>query len=664
MFKIVKDQVKKKFDEMVQTGSVLFITETDKEKMWETYLNGFESEEERQHHNCNCCRQFIKNYGRIVIIQDGTLVTVWDFLSEEPLYEKSVRDLGDLVRSSSISNKFINDFDKLGTDSNYDMEAQVTWNHFSVIAPRNVIVKKDQKDTVLSVSRDTKNVFKRALTELSIDATETVLELIAQGSLYKGNEYEGMLIAFLACQKEYQKLTSDSTRDIYAWKTSVQISPAVSKIRNTSIGTLLVDLSSGRELDESVSAFERMVAPTNYKRPTALVTKGMIDEAEKAIEELGIKDSLARRFATPEDISVENVLFVNRDAKKASGVFDEMREETQVSPKSFSKVEEITIDKFISEVLPTAKGVEVLVENGHLANLVSVIAPVEPQSPILFKWDNPFSWSYVNALTDSIKEKVKAAGGKVDGELRVSLSWFNHDDLDLWVIEPDGTRIGYSTFKRPLKSPHAGQLDVDMNAGGPSSRTPVENITWDDKSKMLEGTYTVNVNQYAKRENKDFGCIVEVECNGEIFTFEESSPMVGNTTICTFTYSKTDGIKFSTGQTSSVISKEKWGINTNKFQKVSMIMNSPNHWEGQVGNKHVFFVIDGAKNDETPRGFFNEFLKEDLTKNRRVFEVLGSKLRVEPSDKQVTGLGFSTTQRNSIICRVEGSFKRTLKVTF
>jgi len=203
-----------------------------------------------------------------------------------------------------------------------------------------------------------------------------------------------------------------------------------------------------------------------------------------------------------------------------------------------------------------------------------------------------------------------------------------------------------------------------MNAGGPTSRTPVENIIWTNKAKMAEGKYRVVVHQFAKRENTHVGCVVEVECNGEVFTFEENKAMLGHTNICEFNYSKETGITFSSGQTSSTVSKDKWGISTNKFQKVSMIMNSPNYWEKQIGNKHVFFVIEGAKNDEPTRGFFNEFLKDELNTNRKVFEVLGAKLKVEPSDKQVTGIGFSTTQRNHIICRVEGNFKRTLKVTF
>jgi hypothetical protein len=284
----------------------------------------------------------------------------------------------------------------------------------------------------------------------------------------------------------------------------------------------------------------------------------------------------------------------------------------------------------------------------------------------MFKWDNPFSWSYVNALTDSIKEKVKAAGGNVGGEIRVSLAWNNLDDLDLWVAQPNKVLIGYSTFRKPMKSPQSGQLDVDMNAGTGTSRTPVENITWDDKAKMLEGDYLVRVNQFSKREAKDYGYTVEVECNGEIFTFESDKSMVDKSweTVCEFTYSKTTGITFKDAVKSKGVSKEKWGISTNKFQKVSMIMNSPNYWENQIGNKHVFFMIEGAKNDETPRGFFNEFLKEDFNTNRKVFEVLGAKLKVEPSDKQLTGIGFSTTQRNHIICRVEGKIKRTLKVTF
>jgi len=665
MFKSVKEQVQKTFKEMSAQG-VLFVTDVDKDLLWETYLNGFRTPEERQHHTCNCCRQFIKNYGRLVTVVNNELKTVWDFVPTDEEYRTSVEAMRLLVSHSHIRDRFFTETIKLGTNSNYDMEKNVTWEHFYCeTSSTNVRPKKDL-DTLRSECRTTKDVFKRALDEISISSVETVLELIDQNSLYKGKEFESNLRTFLSCQQEYKAMVN---KDSYAWYRSSQLSGSVSRIRNSAIGTLLIDVSEGKKsLDDCVTAYERVVAPSNYKRPTALVTKGMVEEAEKAIESLGLSDSLGRRFATPEDISVDNILFVDRNAKKATSVMEQIKEDIQVNPKTFSKTEEIHIDKFISDILPNSKSVEILVENGHLSNLVSLIAPKEPTAPVLFKWSNPFSWSYVNALTDSMKERVKEAGGNVTGVLRFSIQWnedgHSHCDFDAHAMEPNGTKICYNNY-RARETPMSGMLDVDKIR---PKDVGVENITWSNINKMAEGVYKFSVHNYDGGRNTGFSA--QIEFDGQIFEFSKSGFTTGTTQVAEVTYSKTKGFSIKSlldntlSSSGNVISKEKWGISTNKFRKVSMIMNSPNHWTDKVGNRHVFFVLDGAKCDESPRGFFNEFLKEDLDKNRKVLEVLGSKLKVEPSDMQVTGLGFSDTQRNSFICKVEGSFKRTLKVTF
>jgi len=94
------------------------------------------------------------------------------------------------------------------------------------------------------------------------------------------------------------------------------------------------------------------------------------------------------------------------------------------------------------------------------------------------------------------------------------------------------------------------------------------------------------------------------------------------------------------------------------------VMLSPNYWNGAIGNKHYFFILEGCVSDESPRPFFNEFLKEDFNENRKFFEVLGSKIKVEPTENQLSGVGFSETKRDAVIVRVEGNFKRMLKIKF
>lgn len=115
----------------------------------------------------------------------------------------------------------------------------------------------------------------------------------------------------------------------------------------------------------------------------------------------------------------------------------------------------------------------------------------------------------------------------------------------------------------------------------------------------------------------------------------------------------------------SPLSKEIWGINTEKFQRVQTILYSPNHWDDvAIGNKHYFFMLKDCVNPDNARGFYNEFLNNNLTEHRKVFEILGNKMKVEHSPDQLSGLGFSSTKNDKVLCKVSGAFNRTIGIVF
>ncbi len=74
----------------------------------------------------------------------------------------------------------------------------------------------------------------------------------------------------------------------------------------------------------------------------------------------------------------------------------------------------------------------------------------------------------------------------------------------------------------------------------------------------------------------------------------------------------------------------------------------------------TFFVLHDAKNDEPTRGIYNEFLHPRLEAHRKVFEVIGDKTKCQPTDGQLSGLGFSSTKRTDILVKVQQGKKQRL----
>ena len=656
---------------MAKTG--LYVVNLEKDHVWNTYLDSFPEGtnliyKERREYDCNCCAQFIRDLGRVVTFVNGKKVTLWD-VTVGGYYQPVVDALAQLVRRAEVTDLFYHYAAKVGTEKsvilNEDQTTKV-FNHFHAVLPRAFVMAEDKIATKQNDLRGNKAVLERSLRELTIEAGETVLDLIAQNSLYRGNEQKGATETFVNLKREVASLKSIEAVEAFLWTKSVELG-GFGKFRNTALGTLLEDLSEGMDLEGAVRRWEKVMAPTNYKRPTALITEAMIRKAQEAVAEMGMLDSLPRRYAVQTDLTINNVLFADRSAKKAMNVFDDLVVATKKPVAGIADIGEVSADDFIENILPRAESIEVLISNNMVGNLMSLVAPVYKDAPSMLKWDNNFSWSYNGGVTDSIKERVKAAGGNIDAALRASLSWTSGDDLDLSVREPSGTVLYYGN--RHSRSPNGGQLDVDMNAGGArNSIDPVENIVYPRGTNLRDGKYQVMVTNYAHRDrvNKP-GFEVELEINGEVFNFAYPSLLASGEKVYVAEFTLKNGKPtFTGGLKQSTASKEVWGIQTEQFHKVDMVLNSPNHWDGQeIGNKHLFFIVSSLKNPEGTRGFYNEYLKAELgVEHRKVFENLAGKMQVAPSDDQLSGLGFSDTIRKEVVVKVNGATSRIMKVKF
>lgn len=684
-FHAFKQAVAQQFTNMTNNGNPLFTTAVGKDELWEAYLLSYpEGTNEifrvRREYDCSACRGFIRTLGGVVSIDPKTLeiATIWDITVDVPEFQVVADKLAAFVRSkATISNMLIMTERTVGCDKNYERLMNkldpsapcdtLEFEHFYVRLPAQTAAPRGTAiGNYLSNQRASFEVFKRSCIEITDDAIATVLELADQNSLYRGEEFAPAIREFASLRLKFLS-TEDRLKDNYCWSVVANkncSSQNILRIRNMAIGTLLIDLSEGKDLEAAVSSFEAMVAPMNYRRTTALVTPAMVEKAKAEIKELGLENALIRRHAHMDDLDVTNLLFVDRECKAIPTGSDDLFDVATKAASSNKNAQDITIADFIEKVLPTATKLELCLSRGHANNMVSLTTVEDPTAKQLFSWDNPFAWSYVGDVTDSIKERVKRAGGNVSGEFRCSLSWESTDDLDLHLLCENGEHVHFAN-----KIGSSGiRLDIDMNAPGTNLVTnPVENIYAERLSSLIPNAlYRLLVHNYQKRNHNGEAFTVEFVCGGEVKTFESTAAIPGHgMLVVEFKYNPNSGLEIIKSLPESKKVKEIWGIRTGDFVPVKAMMYSPNHWgDNKSGNKHYFFMLEGCLNPEGVRGFYNEYLRGDLREHRKVFELVGAKATTAPSDNQLSGVGFSSTQRNTVVCRVHGAHTRTFNINF
>jgi hypothetical protein len=616
--------------------------------LFEIYLENL-PEDARQHYNCSACKKFVDKYGCLVAVkEDGSLESaVWNSNSPK-FFAKSVGAMKQMVENSVVNAAFVTNTVTLG------IPKTGIWSHMNLILPLDM-VKTSRLKNANQMEAEKLEEFRMlmgAVQDYSLDIANQVVELLSSDTMYRSDRVLGIAAWFKEVCSVYEAEKDRRKRLNLIWKAVADAPQGFCHVKSSMIGTLLEDIASGMDYQIICNRFAEKMNPANYMRSKSAPTVGGIDQAEKIVAKLGIANSLKRRYAAFDEIPFfiwkNNCDKAKTEKKKIGEIFKNIIPKDDKIAKPVIPNTVMTWDKFQRTILPSTESIEVKIDNPD--RLMALVTAADEDSENILQWDNSFSWYYHGGIDGEIKRRVEEAGGRYENnEIRCSLIWEGGTDLDIHCLTPDNFHIYYAN-KADKRN---GWLDVDANGGSITTYQPVENIRW--ASNAPQGHYIFYVNNYQQRDRQFNWFKVELEVNGQKYTYNGTANDTGwKESVFEFDYRNGQVLKMR----SAAEQGNSWNLDTNKFIKVNGITTSPNLWgvnpKEYIGN-HIFFMLEDCKDlsEGKGRGFFNETLKPELREIRKTLEAYTANTSIEGIDKaSACGIGFSKDNQWNLIVKV------------
>lgn len=645
------------FSDTIQERFAMFADKplftTNAEGLFDAFLNGLPVEA-RQHYTCNCCRHFIDRFGGLVAMptDDGVFTSVlWNDEETPEFFKKSVKAMKRIVLKSRVTGIFLSSERTLGTPSSNG------WSHMNVQLPASR-VHRDRLKTAGQAMAEKKEDFRiliAGLVEYPVSAVEKAVALLESESLYRSDRVLGVAKFVQELHQNRQSAKESRERENITWLAVATAPSGFTHIKSSMIGTLLDDIVAGYPTDSIARRFAEKMNPANYMRSQSAPSQGNIEQAEKIVEKLGITSSLVRRYAQISEVPLlwQNKEIDKRNEKKSGGVFGNLatKESRGMSPATPMEMQNtvMTWEKFQRTVLPTAKNLEVMVDNP--SRFMALVTAYDDKAPNILQWDNTFSWYYHGGIDGEIKRRVESAGGQYENnEIRCSLIWEGYTDLDLHCVTPNGHHIHYAN-----KRGDNGWLDIDMNAGGHRDNSPVENIRW-NQGEAKSGKYQFYVHNFTERGKGNTPFKVELEVNGKVYTTHGT--LYDSQKHVAFGFNYIKGQDPIMTVPSTYTTEDTWSVSRNSFVKVNGITNSPNQWgenKAEHVGHHIFFLLDGVQDSSEGkgRGFFTETLKPELREIRKTLEAYTANTPIEGVDEATAcGVGYSKDSEWNLVVKV------------
>lgn len=396
-FDAVADACRKHFADVIAGGAALFTT--DAADLWDLYLDFFEDPLERQHHNCNCCRQFIQRFGSLVAIDGkGTLrPAIWNAALVSGPFRDSFAAMERKVRRSKVTGVFLSNEPVWGTP------LAGGWTHFSVTPPaaRRYADRLLTPGQAMAAKVQDFGTLSHGLADYSRDVVTQAVTLLEADALYRSQKVLGPARFLLDLHDAIAGAKGERRRNLI-WRAVASAPPGFATPRSSMVGTLLDDIASGKSFEAVKRSFAAKMHPLQYQRPSARPSAGNIEQAERVVERLGIANSLKRRIARVEELKLVWTPQADAPADKPGSVFGNLMAERSAAPMSATE-QVITWVKFAATVLPGARKIEAKL--GGNQNFGAITTAADPDAPPILQWDtegerNPFSWYlWINGTT-------------------------------------------------------------------------------------------------------------------------------------------------------------------------------------------------------------------------------------------------------------------------
>jgi hypothetical protein len=368
---------------------------------------------QEQYHNCRCCLKFLNTVGHVVYLDDNSQIhTIWEEAADlaNP-YGAIATSLHDAVKrwvktkneaGYYFEGPFVQEESKIG------LHQQGGYFHFHILFPRDSISHATTYSSYRGSIRSNLALIQTVLTKPYTSRLNTAhaVSLVNTGKIHRSEKVLGLLNHWLALLADLEGRVGYA-KEARLWRHARHAINGLSHLCNTVAGQLLERLNTHGDNAETIAAINSMLSPYVYQRPQAAPSEQNVERAATIVDTLGLGPSLERRKAHLSDIThfvwkPKIVPAAGKETKDTAhlGAFEKVKTKTKAKapplpaamqwPPPLERAHEaktVTHVYLRDRLLPHADEMLFYVNN-EARSYTQMMAPVHPDSPLIFRWPN------------------------------------------------------------------------------------------------------------------------------------------------------------------------------------------------------------------------------------------------------------------------------------